>query len=161
MLALALLVGAAGRVAAAAPDACALLNDHDIKALLKQPAEPHRVGWAAYAAICGWRGKSANLSVLLETDEILRDYKAANPSAPVKKSAAEQFDSASAQQKELGPVPVKGIGERAFWSTTAKQLWVFKNNKTLVVAINRKKDSGTADDLEGAKAAARLIAPKL
>jgi hypothetical protein len=161
ILSLVVLAGAERAAVAEVPNACALLSDANVRALLKQPAEAHRVGWARYAAICGWQGKSANLRILLETDEILRDYKAANPSAATKSSAAEQFESARADQSRMDAVPVQGIGDRAFWSKTARELWVLKNKKTVVIAINRKKPSGSADDLAGAKAAARLLASKL
>jgi hypothetical protein len=161
ILSLVVLAGAERVAVAEAPNACDLLSAADVKALLRQPAEPHKVGWVRYAAICGWQGKTTNLSILLETDEILRDYKATNPSSPMKSSAAEQFDSAKAEQKRMNPLPVQGIGDRAFWSKTSKALWVFKNNKTVVISINRKKASGSANDIEAAKAAARIVTAKL
>jgi hypothetical protein len=146
---------------APAIDPCAILSDADVAAVLGQPVKSKKQSNLGPGPKCMWRGASSNLMVGIETEESFKAFNAAHPEVrPIDLPPLERMRSFR-KTLRANAVDVQGLGEEAFWDKSNKQLWFIKKGRGVIVNIDRHNAFGMADDLEGAKAAALRIAPKL
>jgi hypothetical protein len=152
---------AAAAPSGAAIDPCAILSDADVAAVLGQPVKSKKPNNLGPGPKCMWRGAKSNLMVGIETEESFKAFNAAHPEVhPIDLPPLERMKSFR-KMLRANAVDVPGLGEEAFWDKSGKQLWFVKKGRGVIINIDRHNAFGMADDLEGAKAAAMKIAPKL
>ena len=147
--------------ASSTPDPCVLLSDGDAAALLGQAIKSKKPSNLRPGLTCTWRGATSNLVVAVETEETFKAFNAAHPDVhPIDLPPLERMRRLRKMQG-ANAVDVPGVGEEAFWDKTGRQLWFVKHGRGVIINIDRHNAYGMADDLEGAKAAALKVAPKL
>jgi hypothetical protein len=147
--------------APAMPDPCALLSDGEVATLLGQPTKSKTPSNLRPGLTCTWRGPKSNLVVAIETEETFKAWNAAHPDVhPIDLPPPERMRRF---RKTLGSnaIDLPGVGDEAFWDKSARQLWLIKHGRGVIINIDRHNAYGMADDVEGAKAAALKIAPKI
>jgi hypothetical protein len=154
-------VALAAAPASSTPDPCALLSDGEVAALLGQAIKSKKPSNLRPGLTCTWRGSTSNLVVTVETEETFKAFNAAHPGVhPIDLPPPERMRRFRKMQG-ANAVDVPGVGEEALWDKSGRQLWFIKHGRGVIINIDRHNPYGMADDLEGAKAAALKVAPKV
>ena len=154
-------VPAAARTVRQSLEPCRLLTADEASSFLRGSATAVPSEKVAYASSCIWEARSPRrgLQVMTSSPAQLRADEA------LRKVEGDTLEKRFAQvvQSQMGRgehASVPNLGDAAFWSAGAGQLWILENDRALVT-VSFHEDGAAPDLFERSKAVAEKILPRL